>query len=90
MINTTILLSEIDFEEEEPGLLLDSIEKRGIAIPVAVIRNGNRYTCIDGRKRLSAAKRLLHKKTGIERIPAAVHQDHSHAGNAFWGAKNHH
>ena len=90
MINTTIPLSEIDFEEEEPGALLESIEQRGIAIPVAVVHNSGRYTCIDGRKRLTAARRLLQKKAGIERIPAAIHQDHAHAGNAFWGAKNHH
>ncbi len=90
MINTTILLREIDFEEEEPGELLESIEKRGIAIPVAVVKDGSRYRCIDGRKRLTAARRLIHKKAGIERIPAAIHQDHSRAGNAFWGAKNHH
>ena len=90
MINTTVLLNNIAFEEEEPGELLESIRQRGIAIPVAVVKEGDRYRCIDGRKRLTAAKRLINKKAGIERIPVAVHQDHSHAGNAFWGAKNHH
>ena len=90
MINTTVLLNEIDFEEEEPGEILESVRKRGIAIPVAVVKAGNRYRCIDGRKRLTAAKRLQTIKTGIERIPVAIHQDHSRAGNAFWGAKNHH
>ncbi len=90
MTNDTILLSEIDFEEEEPGALLDSIAARGIAIPVAVVRVNGRYHCIDGRKRLTAARRLVGKKAGIERIPAAIHQDHTRAGNPFWGAKNHH
>ena len=90
MTNDTILLSEIDFEEEEPGELLDSIAARGIAIPVALIRKDGRYVCIDGRKRLTAAKRLSGIRPGIERIPAAIHQDRSHAGNPYWGAKNHH
>jgi len=90
MMNSTVLLSEIDFEEEDPGELIESIRKRGIAIPVAVVKDGDRYRCIDGRKRLTAARRLRDIKTGIERIPVAIHQDHSRAGNAFWGAKNHH
>ena len=51
MINTTILLDEISFEEEEPGDLLDSIRIRGIAIPVKVAHDGDHYCCVDGRKR---------------------------------------
>ena len=85
MTNDTILLSEIIFEEAEPGELLDSIAVRGIAIPVAVIQKDGHYVCTDGRKRLTAAKRL-----GIARIPVALHQDRTHAGNPYWGAKNHH
>lgn len=90
MINTTILLREIDFEEEDPGELLDSIRVRGVAIPVHVCRNGDRYVCLDGRKRLTACRMLEQEKTGIERIPVLIKGDYSKAGCSFWGAKNHH
>ena len=90
MINTTVLLDEISFEEEDPGDLLDSIRIRGIAIPVKVAHDGDHYCCVDGRKRLTAAKRLRNEKTGIERIPVFICGDYTKAGCTFWGPKNHH
>lgn len=90
MINSTVNLDEIRFEEEEPGDLLESIRIRGIAIPVHVYRSEEGYVCADGRKRLTAAKRLLNEKPGIERIPVFIKGDYSKAGCSFWGAKNHH
>ena len=90
MINTTVLLSEIRFEERDPGAMLDSIRVRGIAIPVKVEHDGTGYRCVDGHTRLTAAKMLLNEKTGIERIPVFICKDFTKAGSAFWGAKNHH
>ncbi|MBQ9329264.1 MAG: ParB-like nuclease domain-containing protein [Solobacterium sp.] len=90
MINTTVLLSEIEFEEAEPGDLLESIRIRGIAIPVQVIHTESGYRCVDGRKRLTACQRLLNEKPGIDRVPVFVKGDYSKAGCSFWGAKNHH
>ena len=90
MINTTVSLDLIDFEEEDPGDLLESIRIRGIAIPVHVYRNGERYQCADGRKRLTACRILRNEKPGIDRVPVFVKGAYSKAGNAFWGPKNHH
>lgn len=90
MINTTVLLDEIEFEEEDPGSLLESVRVRGIAIPVHVVRTDKGFRCVDGRRRLTAARMLRNEKAGIERIPVFIKGDFSQAGNAFWGAKNHH
>ena len=44
MINTKADLSEISWEPEDPGeVLLDSIRKRGVAIPVHVNRTEDGY-----------------------------------------------
>ena len=90
MINTTVELSEILFDETDPGELLESIRARGIAIPVKVVHDGEHFRCVDGRKRLSAAKLLQNEKPGITRIPVFIRGDYTKAGCSFWGAKNHH
>jgi ParB-like chromosome segregation protein Spo0J len=92
MINTIVPLSEIDFAEEEPGeVLTASIAQRGIAIPVHVNRTASGYVCVDGRKRLTACRRLQEKDARFRRIPVMICNDYSKAGSAFWGAtKNHH
>ncbi len=90
MINTTVSLDLIDYEPEDPGALLDSVRIRGVAIPVHVVRNGERFVCVDGRKRLTACERLRNEKPGVDRVPIFIKGDYSKAGCAFWGAKNHH
>ncbi len=90
MINTTISLDEIDFTETDPGALLDSIRDRGIAIPVHVVRNNDRFICVDGNKRLTACRILQNEKPGLARVPVFIKGDYSKAGCAFWGSKNHH
>lgn len=90
MINTTVDIDTITFEEEDPGILLDSIEKRGIAIPVHVNKTEAGYICTDGRKRLTACRILSKNDTKFRRIPILIMNDYSLQGNAFWGSKNHH
>ena len=93
MINTIVNLDNIEFEEEEvSSSFLDSIEKRGIAIPVHVnCIDENKYKCVDGRKRLTACKILLEKDEKFRRIPVMLMNDFSKAGSAFWGnTQNHH
>ena len=90
MINTTVSLEEISFEESDPGDLLESIRIRGIAIPVHVVRTEGGYRCVDGRKRLTACRMLEQEKPGINRVPVFIKGDYTNAGSAFWGAKNHH
>ncbi|MBR2066687.1 MAG: ParB-like nuclease domain-containing protein [Solobacterium sp.] len=85
MINTIVHIEEIEFEEKDPGSLLDSIEKRGIAIPVHVEKIENGYRCIDGHKRLSAAKMLYKKEERFARIPIMILNDFSKSGSSFWG-----
>jgi ParB-like chromosome segregation protein Spo0J len=90
MINTTVDIDSIIFEEEDPGILLDSIEKRGIAIPVHVNKTETGYVCTDGRKRLTACRILSKNDIKLRRIPILIMNDYSLQGNAFWGSKNHH
>lgn len=90
MINTTVDIDTITFEEEDPGILLDSIAKRGIAIPVHVNKTETGYACTDGRKRLTACRILSKNDTKFRRIPILIMNDYSLQGNPFWGSKNHH
>lgn len=91
MINTIVDLYEITYTEEEPGNLVDSIRKRGIAIPVAVNRTAEGYTCVDGRKRLTACAYLCKEDVKFARIPVVLMNDYSKAGSGFWGnTQNHH
>lgn len=86
MINTIVPLAEIEFEFEEPGeVLLESIRKRGIAIPVHVNAEDNGYVCVDGRKRLSACQILSEENEKLKRIPVMIRNDYTKAGSAFWG-----
>ena len=80
MINTTVRLEEIQFTEKDPGNLLESIAERGIAIPVQVNARDGYYECVDGCRRLTAAKML-----GKEKVPVMILNDYSKAGSGFWG-----
>ena len=85
MINTVVALDEIEFEEKDPGDLLESIRTRGIAIPVQVNATDHGYVCVDGHKRLSAAKILRNEKESLNRIPIMILNDYSKSGSGFWG-----
>ncbi len=93
MINTIVDIEKIEFEEEEvSSSFLNSIEMRGIAIPVHVnCIDKDTYQCIDGRKRLTACKKLMIKDDKFRRIPVMLMNDFSKAGSSFWGnTQNHH
>lgn len=91
MINTIVNLDEIHYEASEPGALLDSIRKRGIAIPVQVKKRDGYYECADGRKRLSACALLQKEDSRFKRIPIVILNDFSKSGSSFWGnTQNHH
>ena len=85
MIITNADLNDIEFEEKDPGELLDSIRIRGIAIPVQVNRTGNGYVCTDGARRLSAAKILVQENDKYRKVPICIRNDYSKAGSGFWG-----
>lgn len=92
MINKTVNLNEISFDEKSVNeALIDSIRKRGIAIPVRVSINEGKYICIDGHKRLSVCQYLSQEDKKFDRIPIMICNDFSKAGSSFWGnTRNHH
>lgn len=61
MINTIVDIKDIHYTYTDPGHLLESIEKRGVAIAVQVNVREGYYECIDGNKRLSACQILSEK-----------------------------
>ena len=70
MINTIVNLSEITYETVPVRAeLVESIRTRGIAIPVHVNRMEEGYSCVDGRRRLSAAAILAAEDERFARIP---------------------
>lgn len=85
MINTIVDIDEIRFEETDCSDLIDSIRKRGVAIPVQVNVRDGYYECADGRKRLSACRRLCAENEKFRRIPVMLLNDYSKAGSGFWG-----
>ncbi len=85
MINTIVDLHSIQYTYKDPGILLDSIQKRGIAIPVQVNVTEEGYVCLDGNKRLSACEELSKTDTKFNRIPVVLMNDYSKAGSGFWG-----
>ncbi|MGN1390304.1 MAG: ParB N-terminal domain-containing protein [Bulleidia sp.] len=92
MINTKADLSEISWEPEDPGeVLLDSIRRRGVAIPVHVNRTEHGYVCVDGRKRLTACRILSAEDPSFQKVEVMLMNDYSKAGSAYWGnTLNHH
>lgn len=92
MINKTVDLESISFERVDvPKELLESIYKRGIAIPVRVNEIDTGYECIDGKKRLSACLILQEQDEKFKRVPVMIANNFSKAGSAFWGnTQNHH
>ena len=85
MINTILDLSEIRYEYEDPGALLESISVRGVAIPVQVAHDEDGFYCVDGRKRLSACGILAREQDRFRRVPVMIVNDFSKAGSAYWG-----
>lgn len=86
MINTIVKLDQIEWEREEPGeVLLDSIRKRGVAIPVHVNRIENGYACVDGRKRLTACEMLAREDPRFCKVEVMLMNDFSKSGSSFWG-----
>ena len=91
MINTIVNIDEIHYTPTEPGHLLESIQKRGVAIAVQVNVRDGYYECIDGNKRLTACQTLAEKDSKFKRIPVVLMNDYSRAGSGFWGnTRNHH
>ena len=92
MRNRYIELKDIEYTYEEPSIqLLDSISKRGIAIPVRVKQTDKGYVCVDGNKRLSACEKLSKQDSKYLRIPVMVVNTYSKAGVTIWGnTKNQH
>lgn len=86
MINKKVLLEEIQYiQKEVDPVLLQSIEERGIAIPVKVRMNEEGYECLDGHQRCSACAILKEKDQKFSMIPIMITNDYSKAGSAYWG-----
>lgn len=91
MIQTVVNIDEISFEKKDPGILLESIRQRGMAIAVQVNKTDSGYICVDGHKRLSACALLRKENPKFEKISVVLMNDYSKAGSAFWGnTQNHH
>ncbi|MBR2825502.1 MAG: ParB N-terminal domain-containing protein [Solobacterium sp.] len=92
MKNTYVSLGEITYTYKDPGeRLINSISKRGIAIPVRVTQIENGYLCLDGHKRLSACRELANQNPKFLRIPVLIVNNYSKAGVTIWGnTKNQH
>ena len=86
MINKIVPLSKINYEEKSYDTsLYDSIQTRGIAIPIRVRQEEDHYVCVDGHKRLSVSAKLAEKNEKFSRIPIMIMNDFSKAGSAYWG-----
>ena len=86
MINKMVDIKEIRFPSVAcDANLLESIRKRGIAIPVQVNVCDDGYVCVDGVKRLNACSILRQENEKFSRIPVLILNDYSKAGSAFWG-----
>jgi ParB-like chromosome segregation protein Spo0J len=85
MINTIVKLQEIHYETKAPGILLESIRKRGMAIPVQCNARDGYYECVDGNRRLSALALLAKEDPKYERVEILILNDYSKAGSSFWG-----
>lgn len=55
------------FHQEELDALQESIEQRGILVPLTVYRDGKRFTILDGERRWRCAVKL-----GFPKVPAIV------------------
>jgi len=58
---------DIDFEEKPHPEFVKSIKKFGVLTPIEVIKEGDKYKVLDGRRRLLACRYL-----GLQTIPAIV------------------
>ena len=79
-------------EDEKLSLLKTSIQKFGILVPLAVLKQGSKYKLIDGERRYEAAKSL-----GLKEVPAIITTDvidednfllrmfHIHHNREQWG-----
>jgi ParB-like chromosome segregation protein Spo0J len=85
MINKTVLLKEIHYTTKDCSDLLDSIRKRGVAIPVQVNVQDDGYECVDGHRRLSACAILSEEDPKFEKVTVMIMNDYSKAGSGFWG-----
>lgn len=91
MIVKKILLNNILFNQVDvTNELIESIEQRGISIPVKVKFNGDTYECIDGHKRCSACLILSNRQNKEMEIYCAISNDFSKSGSNYWGARNTH
>jgi ParB family transcriptional regulator, chromosome partitioning protein len=55
------------FPPEEMARLMESIDRKGILVPVVVYKQGQRYVLTDGERRWRCAKEL-----GLETVPAVI------------------
>src|SRR3990167_864609 len=58
-----------DFEPRTLALLRDSIEKRGVLVPLAVEKHNGKYLIIDGERRYRCAVALK-----IRKLPVTVYE----------------
>lgn len=92
MINKKIPLKMIQYNKVEiTDDLIESIEERGIIIPVKVeaLENGV-YRCVDGHKRCSACEEIERKLNKEIEVFCMLTNDFSKSGSTYWGARNHH
>ena len=66
----------INFRQEEMDILLLSIKKHGIQVPIAVYQEGNKFHLIDGERRWRCAKKL-----NLKGIPALIQDKPSELQN---------
>lgn len=78
-------------EVEITSDLIESIEARGIVLPVKVecLEEGT-YRCVDGHKRCCACKVLEDKLNKEIEVFCMLTNDFSKSGSTYWGARNHH
>lgn len=86
MITKKVLIKEIQFQRISNPQLKESIEKRGLAIPIRVNQLEQGYCCVDGHQRLTSLEEL-----GIEEAMVCIENNFKKAGSGFWGnTQNHH
>lgn len=84
---------KIDYQRKQYSLSLkQSIQRIGLSFPIKVKYDGEKYTCVDGNKRLSVIFDLLkeNKYSNLESVVVIVVNDGSTRSNDCWRKRNTH
>lgn len=87
-------LSDIEFEKRAyESSLKDSILRRGLAFPIKIKFENEKYICLDGHKRLTILEELFHIDPNhryVKKIPVILINTDLNRSNDCWRDRNMH